>query len=77
NVASGCTASILELIKACELASGKRIAIEFKPSRGVDVARVSPKRDAIEADLGWSARIDLASGLQRTWSWHQGLAGSA
>ena len=71
NVASGCTASILELIKACENASGKRIQTEFKPPRGVDVACVSPKRDAIAAALGWSARTDLATGLQRTWLWRQ------
>ncbi len=71
NVASGHTASILELIEACQLASGRRISIEFQPARGVDVACVSPDPRLIAAELGWHARVDLASGLQRTWNWHQ------
>ena len=73
NVASGQTASILELIKACQLASGRRINIEFHPARGVDVACVSPDPRLIADELGWKARVDLASGLQRTWNWHQSI----
>lgn len=69
NVASGRTTSILELVKACELASGRHIDIEFKPLRGVDVASVSPNAKAIQMDLGWSAEVELATGLRRTWDW--------
>jgi UDP-glucose 4-epimerase len=76
NVASGSTASILELIRACEKASGKVIHSVFKSARGVDVARVSPRPERIANELGWKARVDLATGLQRTWSWHQQIKGS-
>ncbi|MBL0163557.1 MAG: NAD-dependent epimerase/dehydratase family protein [Xanthomonadales bacterium] len=71
NVASGQTASILELIDACQIASGRTIRTEFRPPRGVDVACVSPTRQRIADELGWTARVDLASGLQRTWDWYQ------
>ncbi len=71
NVASGQTASILELIDACQIASGRTINIEFHPPRGIDVACVSPTHQRIADELGWSARVDLASGLRRTWAWHQ------
>lgn len=71
NVASGATASILQLVEACIQASGKPIRTSFKPARGVDVARVSPRAERIASELGWKARVDLATGLQRTWSWHQ------
>ena len=75
NVASGQTASILELIDACQIASGRTINIEFHPARGVDVACVSPTHQLIADELGWKARVDLASGLQRTWAWHQSQPG--
>lgn len=71
NVASGQAASILELIEACQLASGKPIRTEFRPLRGVDVACVSPSHQAISDELGWMPRVDLKTGLQRTWHWHQ------
>ncbi|MCB1570613.1 MAG: GDP-mannose 4,6-dehydratase, partial [Xanthomonadales bacterium] len=76
NVASGATASILQLVEACAQASGKPIHTVFKPARGVDVARVSPRAERITDELGWKARVDLATGLQRTWSWHQKIKGS-
>ena len=44
--------------------------------RGVDVARVSPRSQRIADELGWKARVDLATGLRRTWSWHQQTKGS-
>ncbi|HET9033361.1 MAG TPA: NAD-dependent epimerase/dehydratase family protein [Dokdonella sp.] len=73
NIASGQTASILELIEACQIASGRRIITEFHPARDVDVACVSPDPQLIVDELGWKARVDLASGLKRTWDWHQSL----
>ena len=42
---------------------------------GVDVACVSPTHQLIADELGWKARVDLASGLQRTWAWHQSQPG--
>ena len=71
NVASGHVASILDLVAACEHASSRSIAIEFKIARGVDIAHVSPSNAAIIAGLGWTPEIDLAEGLRRTWQWRQ------
>jgi UDP-glucose 4-epimerase len=76
NVASSQTASILELIEACKLASGKPIRTEFRPARGVDVARVSPDPQLILDELGWKAQVDLAQGLQHTWRWYRSLTSS-
>lgn len=69
NVASGYTASVLDLASACEKASGRRIATVHKPARSVDVAHVSPDAAAIRSELDWQPRVDLADGLQRTWRW--------
>ncbi len=74
NVASGQAVSILELIEACQLASGRSISSEFHHARSVDVACVSPDPHLIAEELDWKASFDLASGLQRTWAWHQSQA---
>ena len=71
NVASGQSASILELVEACQLASGRPIRTEFRPLRGVDVACVSPSHQAISDELGWAPHFDLKTGLEQTWHWHQ------
>jgi len=69
NVASGSTASIVDLIAACERVSGRPIARAFKPARQVDVVHVSPDSAAIRAALDWRPQIDLAEGLARSWRW--------
>jgi len=69
NVASRQTASILELISACEHASGRTIQREYKPARSVDVARIAPEPGLVESELGWTARTDLAAVLRNTWAW--------
>jgi UDP-glucose 4-epimerase len=69
NVASGHTASVTDLIAACERVSGLPIATAFKPAREVDVRHVSPDSAAIRAELDWRPKVDLAEGLARTWHW--------
>lgn len=69
NAASGQTASILELVAACERSSGRRIQVEFQPARNVDVARVSLDTEAARLAYHWKARIPLSEGLDQTWHW--------
>jgi UDP-glucose 4-epimerase len=73
NVASGCTASVIELIAACETACARPIAVAFRAARSVDVRHVAPSSSAIRSVLGWAPRVDLAAGLARTWRWTQNL----
>lgn len=69
NVASGYTASVIDLIAACERASGREITVQFREARGVDVRHVAPDASAIAHALGWTAQVSLADGLGRTWRW--------
>lgn len=71
NVASGHVATILDLVAACEHASSRSIAVEFRDARGVDVPHVSPSNAAIVAELGWTPQVDLTEGLRRTWQWRE------
>jgi len=79
NVASGCLASVIELISACERASGHAIPVEFRAARGVDVRHVAPNATAITDALGWRPQVTLEEGLGRTWRWIQDrrLAGAS
>lgn len=76
NVASGDAISVTELITACERASGRSIPVAYAPSRGVDVAHVSPNSRAIADALGWRAQTRLADGLGKTWTWITSSAAS-
>jgi UDP-glucose 4-epimerase len=69
NVASGFTASIVELISLCEAATGRKIKTEYQRARGVDIAHVSPSNRTFLDSFAWRPRIDLAAGLARTWDW--------
>lgn len=72
NVASGRTASILQLVELCERTSDRRIARSFMPARGVDVPRVALDASELRR-LGWHAKINLEEGLMRTWNWFRAL----
>lgn len=69
NAASGSSVTLLQLLAACERASGRTIRTEFHPPRSVDVPRVSPRAGEARQLLGWEASVDLEAGLRRTWEW--------
>lgn len=71
NVASGETASVLELITACERSTGRRIDVQFLPRRNIDVPHVSLNTDSIRSAYTWVPKVSLANGLDQTWRWLQ------
>lgn len=71
NIASGQTASILELVAACERCTGRVIEIDIQPGRKVDVPHVSLDTTAASVAYGWKAKISLSDGLEDTWRWFQ------
>lgn len=73
NAASGEAVSILELISACERSAGRKINVNFLPSRSVDVPHVSLDTKAARSTYDWEPRISLNGGLDMTWEWLQGL----
>ncbi len=71
NAASGQTASVLQLISACERSSGRKIDISFRPGRRIDVPNVSLDTKSVRSSYGWTAKVPLDEGLDRTWRWLQ------
>lgn len=69
NLGTGKGTSVLEVIAAFSAAAGHAIAYESAPRRPGDAAVSYADASAALADLGWSARRDLAQMCEDHWRW--------
>jgi UDP-glucose 4-epimerase len=71
NAGTGVGTSVRELIARVSEVTGRELRVRYGPERSIDVPAsildVSRARDA----FGWTPRIALREGLERTWAWHQ------
>jgi len=56
--------------------TGERPAIEYLPSRALDVPENVLDVSRVRAELGWEPGTDLKEGMARTWAWIQTLSDS-
>lgn len=67
NIASGVETSVLELLDAYRgLADGGAFEPRFEPARAGEVLRSCLDATRARSELGWEARVDLATGIRRT-----------
>lgn len=69
NLGTGRGASVLELVKTFEQATGKRVPYEVVARRDGDVAAVWADPALAERELGWKAELDLAAMCRDAWRW--------
>jgi UDP-glucose 4-epimerase len=69
NLGTGIGASVLDLVRAYELASGRAIPYVFAPRRPGDVAACFADPSRARATLGWTARRDLQQMCADSWRW--------
>ena len=69
NVGTGRGATVLEMVKAFEHASGQAVPYKFGPRRDGDVARSLAAVDKAERLLGWKAQLDIDEMCRTTWNW--------
>lgn len=69
NLGTGRGHSVLEVVKAFERASGRRIAYEFAPRRSGDVAACYADPTLARERLGWQATRDLDAMCADSWRW--------
>ena len=69
NLGTGTGYSVLEMIKAFELASGQPIPYHMQDRRLGDIASCYAKADMALLELQWKARRDLVSMCQSAWDW--------
>ncbi|WP_218509597.1 UDP-glucose 4-epimerase GalE [Variovorax sp. dw_308] len=71
NLSTGQGASVLDVVKAFERASGQRIAYEVGPRRPGDVAAYWGDPSLAQVTLGWRARRGMDQMCADTWRWQQ------
>jgi len=69
NIGTGQGATVLEVVKAFEAASGRNIPYEIAPRRTGDIAASLANPAKAKALLGWAARYSLADMCESTWHW--------
>lgn len=71
NLGTGQGHSVLEVIKAFELASGQTIPYRIEQRRPGDVAACWADAALAERELGWKARRGLMDMMSDTWRWQK------
>jgi len=71
NLGTGRGHSVLELVRAFEVASGKTIPMEFAPRRAGDVAELTADPAKARDLLGWTTSREMAAMCGDTWRWQQ------
>lgn len=69
NIGSGLGYSQIDIIKGIEAISGRKINVEFTPSRSIDVRSNVLSIERASREMYWTPEIDLSKGLEKTWSW--------
>lgn len=69
NVGTGSGATVLEMVKGFEKASGRRIPYRIADRREGDVARSVAAVTKAKQLLGWTAKFDFSEMCETTWRW--------
>jgi len=71
NLGTGRGHSVLELVRAFEVASGKVIPLEFAPRRAGDVSELTADPAKARDLLGWTVSREMTAMCSDTWRWQQ------
>ena len=72
NLGTGNGFSVLQVVRAFELASGQRVPFNFMPRRSGDVAQCFSDPSLARELLGWSATRGLEQMCVDAWRWQSG-----
>jgi UDP-glucose 4-epimerase len=71
NLGTGNGYSVLDVLKAFEAASGRKIPYEIVDRRPGDIAVCYADASKAKETLGWEAKYDIRKMCQDTWRWQQ------
>lgn len=69
NLGTGKGSSVLDMVKAFEKASGKKIPYKIAPRRPGDIAECYADPSKAEKELGWKATRNIEEMCEDTWRW--------
>ena len=71
NLGTGVGYSVLEIVKAFEKASGKKVSYQFQPRRLGDIAASYADPTKAWEELGWKAVKGIKEMCEDTWRWQK------
>ena len=72
NLGNGQGFSVKEVIEAARQVTGRPIAVELKPRRAGDPARLVASSTTARTELGWAPKVpEIHRILASAWEWHQ------
>jgi UDP-glucose 4-epimerase len=71
NIGTGNGSSVLEVIKAFEAATGKKVPHVVGPRRAGDIVAVWADTKKVNEVLGWKAKRDLNTMMRDSWNWQE------
>jgi UDP-glucose 4-epimerase len=71
NLGTGKGYSVFEMVKAFEVASGRRVPYRIAPRRPGDIATCYADPTKAEQELGWKAQRGLDEMMRDAWRWQQ------
>jgi UDP-glucose 4-epimerase len=69
NLGTGNGSSVLDMVKAFEVASGKKVPYKIAPRRPGDIASCYADPSKAEKELGWTAKFDIKQMCADAWRW--------
>lgn len=69
NLGTGVGLSVLQMVRAFEQVTGRRIPFRLAPRRAGDIAAYWADASKAERELGWRARRDLHEMIGDAWRW--------
>ncbi|ALC92526.1 UDP-galactose-4-epimerase [Bacillus sp. FJAT-18017] len=63
--------SVLDVIKTCEMVTGKKATIRFLERRAGDPPKLVASSEKIKRLLGWKSKYDLTQIILSAWKWHE------
>ncbi|WP_313100963.1 UDP-glucose 4-epimerase GalE [Epilithonimonas sp.] len=73
NLGTGKGSSVLEVVKAFELANDVAVPYQIRPRREGDITVAYANADKAEKELNWKAETTLEEALKTTWEWQKYL----
>jgi UDP-glucose 4-epimerase len=70
NVGTGRGHSVLEVLRACERATGRPVPRRISPRRAGDPPALIADASALRRAFGWEARHTLDAIVSSAWAWH-------
>jgi UDP-glucose 4-epimerase len=69
NVGGGASYSLNQIVAIAQEICGRRIAVEYRSPRTIDVHDVTLDIARIRDSLHWQPETGLREGIERTWQW--------